>query len=425
MSETETQNRTETSGGFNREVAWRLFATEYDDSTYSFKQGEGDRAPNYVLTPTGARVNRIFVVGVVTEVERLDTDLYRARIADPTGAFVVYAGQYQPDAMNFFSETDVPTFVAVVGKARTYEPEDSEEVYTSIRPEEVNEVDSETRDRWVVNTAERTLSRIEEAYSVIEGEDDDPDIKTAIDEYGTDTEYLDSLRRECLGVLEEIADTETVEETKDDTEEAVSEDGEVPTGTGTTGETQADLSTETPTQPESTASDSDKTETETESEAMGIETETETEDEDGITVSETDADLEDEPDWDWDEGEREAVEEEFGSEFQSGTEIGSGEDADADFEDEATEENADADADAEEPTREDSEEEDTEASDSPESVVMGIIEDENGDEGVERSTIISRAVESGIDEEVADETLEHLLMDGMCYPTNGDMIKPL
>ncbi len=407
MSETQTQNRTETSNGFNREVAWRLFATEYDDSTYSFKQGEGDRAPNYVLTPTGAKVNRLFIVGVVTEVERLDDDLYRARIADPTGAFVVYAGQYQPDAMNFFSEVDVPSFVAVVGKARTYEPDDSDEVYTSVRPEEVSEVDSETRDRWVVNTAERSLSRIENVESVLEGEGEDADVKMAIDEYGTDTQYLDSLRRECLDALEEIADTDTAE----------GEEEERLADTELESKTEEETSAETDAQAEPTASSSDEKEIDSHGAA-----ETDTDETESVSASETetdaDIDLEDEPDWDWDEGEREAVEEEFGSEFQSATEIESGEDTDAGYEDEPTEE-------AEESTGEYAEKDDTEASDSPESVVMGIIEEENGDEGVERSTIISRAVESGIDEEVADETLEHLLMDGMCYPTNGDRIKPL
>ncbi|MGK2230571.1 MAG: hypothetical protein ACI9QA_000729, partial [Methanobacteriota archaeon] len=63
--------------------------------------------------------------------------------------------------------------------------------------------------------------------------------------------------------------------------------------------------------------------------------------------------------------------------------------------------------------------------DSAETVVMGIIEDENGEEGAERSTIIEMAEQNGVDEEVAEATLEDLLLEGMCYPTDGDRIKPL
>jgi len=102
----------------SREVAWRVFAREYNDADLGFKEGEDERAPNYVATPTGAKINRLFVTGVLTEVERVgEDDLLRARVSDPTGTFVVYAGQYQPDAVSFFADTETPEFVAVVGKA--------------------------------------------------------------------------------------------------------------------------------------------------------------------------------------------------------------------------------------------------------------------------------------------------------------------
>lgn len=71
----------------------------------------------------------------------------------------MYAGQYQPEAAIFLSELNVPAYVSVVGKARKYEPEDGS-VYTSIRPEELNYADEILRDRWVLDTAERTLERI-------------------------------------------------------------------------------------------------------------------------------------------------------------------------------------------------------------------------------------------------------------------------
>jgi RPA family protein len=144
----------------DREIAWRIFAHEFNRSNLHVSEGD-ERAPNYIITPTGVKCNRLFIVGVVTEVENIgkDNNLWRARVADPTGVFTIYAGQYQPEAAIFLSELQVPAYVAVVGKARKYEPEDGS-VYVSVRPEEMNAADEEQRDRWVLDTAERTLERI-------------------------------------------------------------------------------------------------------------------------------------------------------------------------------------------------------------------------------------------------------------------------
>ena len=144
----------------DREVAYRIFAHEFNRSNLHVSEGE-ERAPNYIITPTGVKCNRLFIVGVVTEVENIgkENNLWRARVADPTGVFTIYAGQYQPEAAIFLSELQVPAYVALVGKARKYEPEDGS-VYVSVRPEEINTADEKLRDRWVLDTAEHTLLRI-------------------------------------------------------------------------------------------------------------------------------------------------------------------------------------------------------------------------------------------------------------------------
>src|SRR6056297_1877148 len=145
-----------------REVARRVFASEFNDSTYTFKESDDERAPNYALLPTGERANRVFVVGTLTETEDVgeDSEYWRGRVVDPTGTFFVYAGQYQPDAASMLRDLEPPAYVAIVGKPRTYETDDGE-VNTSIRPESITRVDEATRDRWVVETAERTLERIQ------------------------------------------------------------------------------------------------------------------------------------------------------------------------------------------------------------------------------------------------------------------------
>jgi hypothetical protein len=143
-----------------REVAWRVFAEEYNSSVLEHT-GEGEKPASYVITPLGAKVNRMFVVGVVTDIEDIGEEgkqRFRARITDPTGTFYISAGEYQPGAAMTLSKMSPPAFAAVVGKSRAYTPEEGVK-YLSIRPERIREVDAETRDYWTLETAKSTLLR--------------------------------------------------------------------------------------------------------------------------------------------------------------------------------------------------------------------------------------------------------------------------
>lgn len=151
-----------------REIAKRVFAKEFeacrelDKSERPVSETADSKSPNLLISPLGLILNRVFVVGVLTELDSIGTqnEMWKARIVDPTGAFTVYAGQFQPDASIFFSTVQVPAFIALTGKARIYEPEPGS-VFVSIRAEEANVVDEEIRNRWVVDTAEQTVDRLE------------------------------------------------------------------------------------------------------------------------------------------------------------------------------------------------------------------------------------------------------------------------
>jgi RPA family protein len=138
-----------------------VFADEYNSSSEEVRE-EGEYAPNYVVTPLGAMVNRVYVVGVLTDIENIGTGeepLYRARLQDPTGIFYVSAGQYQPGAAKALGEMKTPAFVAMVAKTRTYSPEQGV-VYVSLRPEVIKVVGSDERLLWVLEAARSTLRRI-------------------------------------------------------------------------------------------------------------------------------------------------------------------------------------------------------------------------------------------------------------------------
>jgi RPA family protein len=186
-----------------REVARRVFAQEFNDASYTFKESDDERAPVYVLLPTGERANRVFLVGTLTETEDVgeDSEYWQGRVVDPNGdTFFMYAGQYQPDAASMLRELEPPTYVSVVGKPRTYETDDGE-VNVSVRPESISEVDEATRDRWVVETAERTLDRIQAFDDAEEGAEMNEYVQMATEQYELPVE---NYRRAAVGALESL-----------------------------------------------------------------------------------------------------------------------------------------------------------------------------------------------------------------------------
>ena len=178
---------------YSREVAHRVFAQEFRDSNHSFKDSNDQYSPQYLLTPTGAKVNRMFIVGTLTEKENIgtDADYWRARVVDPTGAFIIYAGQYQPEAARAIAEMEAPAYIAIVGKASSFQTEDGNAL-TSVRPESVHIVDEATRQRWVAETAQRTMERINNLNG------NSPDATKAREHYNTEVSVYKQMLVDAL-----------------------------------------------------------------------------------------------------------------------------------------------------------------------------------------------------------------------------------
>ena len=493
------------SGAGRREVAYRLFATEFEDADLSYSESDEERAPNYVVTPTGARINRLFVVGVLTEVEQVSDDVLRGRVVDPTGAFVLYAGQYQPDEMAFLEAADTPTFVAVTGKARTFQPEDSDRVFTSIRPETINEVDADTRDRWTVQAVEHTLDRIAAVAGALAREERGDDLRAAlqehgvdeglaagipvaVDHYGTTPTYLAALQDTALDAARVVAGTTDEVESLDVNPDAQGdarlaaltdvgvEVGRVSDAAGAEGST-----TEAPSQPSSagaasqpTSAEAGHSETEVSTSSVdtaetGIDSTDETTSASTAPGTTTGADddvasaASDESEsgeagagdataggdesadgelGDFDPGEyeledetREQIEEEYGTEFQSGTEVEEPGSADIETEpDDAGSSTADQAATSEEPEPEPAEQDTTERSaetvaeepDDLQAAVVDLMDELDDGSGADRDALIGTATERfGVDEDDVEDTIQGALMDGQCYEPDDETLKPI
>ncbi|MHC3381076.1 RPA family protein [Haloarcula sp. H-GB5] len=564
------------SGPGRREVAHRLFAAEFDDADFSYSESDEERAPNYVVTPTGARVNRLFLVGVLTELEQVNDDVLRARVVDPTGPFVIYAGQYQPDELAFLEAADPPMFVAVTGKARTFQPDDSDRVFTSVRPESISEVDADTRDRWVVQAAEQTVSRAGQIASakqtglagddlrqalVDQGVDESAaaGITLALDHYGTTGDYLDALRTTALDAARVVAgdtdeaeglslspddgaddpipllasldldtDVSGPETTADkagagavaDEPEPVSDAGESETGTAddepVAGTTESDTATEdaatdetadvtesspseaepetVDSEPETSTTATSASEPEPSSETDGVAGgETTKVDADGIadepepatsTAPDSDAATADgdedlgefDPEFELDEDEREEIEQEYGTDFQTGTEVDEPGEAGIETPDPDEEMSTEADAgtsvDSEpetepasatesipEPEPEPEEEAETAPTSEPETIgsetetaseptsesdqvddgdtgpaededledaAMEVMDELDDGNGADREELLAAVVDRyGADADAVDDAIQDALMGGRCYEPDDGKLKPI
>lgn len=156
-----------------RETAWRLFSSELNSAVFEIK-GPDEKSASYVVTQLGAMVNRVLVAGVLTEKENVgseDEPLWRGRIQDvASGNFYINVGKYQPEASAAMVDIDAPSFVAIVGKVRTYTNND-DRVFVSIRPERIMKISEETRNLWMLEAAQATWKRLNmmKKASAIEG----------------------------------------------------------------------------------------------------------------------------------------------------------------------------------------------------------------------------------------------------------------
>jgi hypothetical protein len=198
-------------------VAWRLFAEEFNSSTVEL-ESEGEYSPGHILTPLGLKVNRVFLTGVITDVENISTKeepLWRARVSDPTGTYFVSAGKYQPEAAGALARITPPAFATIIGKTRTYRPEEGV-LYLSLKAESVIPSTAQGRDFWVLEACKSLRKRIDLAEEAVAMETPTVDglvklgagrsnaegLVLAIEKYGKpDLEKYGGMLEDCLRYL--------------------------------------------------------------------------------------------------------------------------------------------------------------------------------------------------------------------------------
>jgi RPA family protein len=128
-----------------RETAWRLLANELAASTEE-ERGTGERVASYLLTPLGARANRVLVCGMLDPAEMIGRDeaapFFRARLTDPTGTMSITAGGFQPRALAALKAVGSSAPALIVGKAHLFRGQDGIG-HASVRAEAVRRLTAE------------------------------------------------------------------------------------------------------------------------------------------------------------------------------------------------------------------------------------------------------------------------------------------
>jgi len=146
-----------------REVAWRVTARELESSLEEEK-GSGDRAASYVLSPFGARMNRVLLSGELSRPEPIGREepptFWRSRLVDPTGSVAVTAGSFQPRAMAQLRAIESPRPSLVVGKVHLFRGRDGV-AYVSVRAESIRPVPETEERAALADILRQTVDRLD------------------------------------------------------------------------------------------------------------------------------------------------------------------------------------------------------------------------------------------------------------------------
>lgn len=146
-----------------REPAWRVTSRELE-SSLEVERGTGDRVASYLVSPFGARMNRVVVAGRLAAAEPAGRDepatFWRARLTDPLGTVAVTAGSFQPRAMAQLRAAPADRPAIVIGKVHLYQGRDGVG-YVSVRAEAVRSVAEADERAVLAEVVRQTLDRLD------------------------------------------------------------------------------------------------------------------------------------------------------------------------------------------------------------------------------------------------------------------------
>jgi len=171
----------------------RLFFEELLKSDLVVKENE----ETFLVTPTCARCNRVFGVGEVKEVEKRGK-ITKIKISDSTATLNIYTDK----AIGL----ELDKFLAFIGNLHVREGAGKSKAVL-ILVEEAEPVEENVRDNWILNTARRTMERIELLRSNLNLSLSLPKkqwMKEAVEHYAIDDDKLDSRGNVAINAVKSV-----------------------------------------------------------------------------------------------------------------------------------------------------------------------------------------------------------------------------
>jgi RPA family protein len=202
----------------------RIFAIEIQQSDLVIN-GNGDRQRE-LITPSGARLSRLYICGVLTEIIRNTKGGGSIRIADPTGVFIIHLKIKNPDISTILDTLSIPAFVSITAYIEPSIGSGGQTGYNLVL-DTIHPSTRSDRDRWICRTGYQTLIRLKRVSDVLSEGHCSGEEKRAIQWYKTSILQLKML----AGIIEKAVNqvqkvtqkTEKPEEDKSETPDMTAE----------------------------------------------------------------------------------------------------------------------------------------------------------------------------------------------------------
>ncbi len=131
------------------------YATEPVSWVFADECHRATRRQDGFVTPTGAVLRRLFLIGVLTEVHVQNSRAVEARVSDPTGGFSVSVNHSYPLVADLLAAAEPPAFIALAGELAQKGREEIRVIADACQL-----VSREDRDRFICLCAEDTIRRL-------------------------------------------------------------------------------------------------------------------------------------------------------------------------------------------------------------------------------------------------------------------------
>lgn len=196
----------------------RVFAREIGQTDLVLPTHNARQAD--LIIPSGERVSWCYFSGALTEINTGGKGGGYIRVADPTGVLILYIRPHSQEILEILGTLSPPVFVSLIATIESdTRPGESE---FRLILERIDPSDRTTRDRWIVRTADLTLSRLDMISQALSGKPVGEDVRKAVARYKSSPRQLRFLATMVEKALGQVQLSSPGKEEESDADESAS-----------------------------------------------------------------------------------------------------------------------------------------------------------------------------------------------------------